>query len=340
MNQKSVIIRGVKDVGIESQEFERRNIGVDECLIETEVSLISPGTELSRVFGLKQGATYPVYPGYCSVGQVLEVGDNIDGITSGDRVLFSGPHKNIQYYDKNKSDGGILYRLEPETKAENGALLMMSWIAMNGILPVDVKSQDTVLINGLGTLGLILVILYKQMGVQVIACDPEEHRALLAKKFGADTVLFGSIDTFSRRIMEATDYEGVNIAVEASGYSSGIETCIEATSYLGTILLLGSPRTAYELDVTPMFNAIHTKMLHIIGAMNRRYPYEESVGSKLSIKRSMKYLERLLNEGVINSDDFISHRVNADAEELFKAYDGLMNDKNNYTGVIIDWRKK
>ena len=41
-----------------------------ELLIRNEASLISTGTELSRVYGLKKGVVYPVYPGYASIGIV------------------------------------------------------------------------------------------------------------------------------------------------------------------------------------------------------------------------------------------------------------------------------
>ena len=63
MNSKQVYVNGVKDVQIIDCELDADNLKPTECLIETYVSYISPGTELSRVFGLKKGAVYPMQPG-------------------------------------------------------------------------------------------------------------------------------------------------------------------------------------------------------------------------------------------------------------------------------------
>ena len=52
----------------------------------------------------------------------------------------------------------------------------------------------------------------------------------------------------------------------------------------------------------------------------------------------MQYLEGLLQQKVIDVSKFISHTIKPNSEELLLAYDGLMNKKDVYTGVIIDWR--
>ena len=57
---KNVVINGVEDVRLIEETVDPKAVSAKECLIESEVSLISAGTELSRVFGLKKGAVYPV----------------------------------------------------------------------------------------------------------------------------------------------------------------------------------------------------------------------------------------------------------------------------------------
>jgi hypothetical protein len=48
MFAKNVVIRGIKDVFVAEREIDAENLKPHECLIETYVSLISAGTELSR----------------------------------------------------------------------------------------------------------------------------------------------------------------------------------------------------------------------------------------------------------------------------------------------------
>ena len=55
---------------------------------------------------------------------------------------------------------------------------------------------------------------------------------------------------------------------------------------------------------------------------------------------TIEIAENLINEGKISVVELISHRVNPTAEELLSAYDGLMNEKNKYTGVIIKWKEE
>lgn len=336
---KSVVINGVKDVSLVEERIDPEAISAGECLIESDVSLISAGTELSRVFGLKKGAVYPVRPGYCSVGRILKNDADIAGFEIGDRVLFNGPHSSLQFYDPKKSDGGVLFKLKDETTPTGGAFLMMCWIAMNGILPADVKLGDTVAILGMGTLGLILSIYYQQMGVEVIALEPVGHRANQAQAIGVDHVAHCAPKDQYEEVMKLTENKGADIVVDATGFSESIETAIKIAGRYGQVILLGSPRTEYVTNATDSFNAIHTKMLTVIGAFNRRYPYEEKEGSRLSIQRSLKYIETLLNKKIIDVEQFISHVITPTEENLLTAYDGLMNKKEEYTGVIIDWKK-
>lgn len=337
---KNVVINGVEDVRLIEETVDPKAVSAKECLIESEVSLISAGTELSRVFGLKKGAVYPVRPGYCSVGKILAIGDDLAGFNVGDRVLFNGPHSSLQFYDPSKSDGGVLFKLREETSSIEGSFLMMCWIAMNGILPADVKLGNTVAILGMGTLGLILSIYYQQMGVEVIALEPITDRAELAKSIGVNHVINCAPNDQYESVMEITEKKGVDIVVDATGLSESIETAIKIAGKYGQVILMGSPRTDYTTNVTNSFNAIHTKMLTVNGAFNRRYPYQEKEGSRLSIHRSLKYIESLLNKKIIDVDRFISHVIAPTEENLMEAYDGLMNKKNEYTGVIIDWNKK
>ena len=339
MLAREVIINNVLDIDIIENEINTEELKPSECLIETYVSLISPGTELSRVYGLKKGASYPVKPGYCSVGKVLNKGSAITQVDVGDMVLFAGPHASLQVFDYEHSDGGMLYRLDKNTSYEDGTFLMMSWIACNGILPAEVKLGDTVAIFGLGSLGLVASILYKQMGTRVIAIDPIQHRCDMALSFGVDKVVSVTPEQQFEEIMRLTNQQGADIVIDASGLSVCIEAAIHVAAVHGQVILLGSPRSSYVTDVSPMLYELHTKMLTVIGALNRRYPFNEVPGSRLNMKRTLKYLEGLMHQKIIDSSKFISHHIDPDKNELLKAYEGLMNKKDEYTMVVIDWKK-
>lgn len=333
---KSIRIDGKEDVKVITSEL-KQELRSDECLMKCHKSLISPGTELSRVYALKKGATYPVSPGYCSVGTVLELGKDVKDVELQARYLYSAPHASMHHFNQLRSDGGVLYKLNEKTTDEEGCFLMMIWIAMNGILPIDVKITDKVGIFGLGNLGLILTLLYKQMGCEVYAIDVAKNRGQKAEKLGIENIIDVAPEQQMEMILDKTEGHGFDVVVDASGMSRCIEVCFQAAARYGNVVLLGSPREDYHCNVTPMLNAIHMKMLNVVGGFNRRYPFSEEVGSKHSMQSTFKYLEKLLNKKIIDVNQFVTHTIKP--EEAMDAYRGLMYDKDNYLGVIIDWEE-
>src|SRR5690349_24418734 len=69
--------------------------GPGEVVLQTEVTLISPGTE--RAFFLEltnaKPRRYPYYPGYCNIGRVIALGEGTEkSLRVGDRVASAGNH--------------------------------------------------------------------------------------------------------------------------------------------------------------------------------------------------------------------------------------------------------
>src|SRR6266852_3194486 len=86
-----------KTVAILDREKPRPAAG--ELLIETSVTLISTGTELTILSGdfppqsvWSRYGTYPFVAGYSNVGSVAEVGDGVDRDWLGRRVVTQTPH--------------------------------------------------------------------------------------------------------------------------------------------------------------------------------------------------------------------------------------------------------
>jgi len=335
MKIKSVVVNDVKDVRIIEEDLYAEHLKPKECLIKNKVTFISPGTELSRVFGFKKGAAYPMRPGYCAVGRIIAKGEDVKDVQIDDLVLYSGYHASAQLFDQSKSDSGVLYKLDPRLSPQEGAVLKMCWISMNGILSADVKCFDTVVIFGLGILGQVLAILYQEMGVKVIGVDPVVSRCQLAQSMGLKIALSCPPKDQAEAIMTLTNKKGANIVVDASGFSPAIETAIQVAAKNAQVILLGSPRSDYMSNLTPVLNAIHMKNLHVIGALNKLFPFEEKEGSSLSIRRGLDYLTQLLIDKRIDAEKIISHTISPD--QIMEAYEGLLNDKEVYTGVIINW---
>jgi threonine dehydrogenase-like Zn-dependent dehydrogenase len=345
MISRNVKIAAKGEVLCVREELAHAPLKPGEALIRNEASLISTGTELSRVFGIKKGLEYPIYPGYASIGRVEETGpeseaDGVSGprLEKGGRVLFSGAHREYQVFQSGRmSSLGMLVRLGPEYDAlpsVDASLLHLGLVAMNGILPADLKLGDKVCVFGLGIVGLITALLYEASGAWVLGVDRVENRAAHARKAGLrNALVFG--DTPPAGPVREFFGGDADITVDATGSSAGIVAAVECCGENGQVLLLGSPRADYECNITPVWSRIHMKMITVIGAFNGRYPFYKKEGSRESIERNITSLFRLISGGRINPRAIISHVLKP--EQAMEAYSGLFYHPESYSCVAFDW---
>jgi threonine dehydrogenase-like Zn-dependent dehydrogenase len=364
MTSRNIKINAKADVVCVSEALGDEPLQSGELLIRNEASLISTGTELSRVYALKKGVVYPVYPGYSSIGRVIDAGPlsgehcscgNSSGgecargiagggksadklFAKGDRVLFSGAHKELQVFGVSEmSSLGMIVKLGKEfdcLSSVEASLLHLGLIAMNGILPAELKLGDSVCVFGLGVVGLLTALLYQASGARVLGIDTVENRAVHARSAGLENALAAE---GGAQVQAVVDFFGKepDITVDATGRSEGIINAIMCCGENGQVLLLGSPRTDYACNITEVFNRLHMKMITLRGAFNGRYPFYKKEGSRESIERNMNSFAALIKKGLVDPKRVVSHVVKPEA--AMEAYDGLYNHPENYYCVAFDW---
>jgi 2-desacetyl-2-hydroxyethyl bacteriochlorophyllide A dehydrogenase len=325
-----------------TEPVEAEPLEKGEILVRNEASLISSGTELSRVYGLKKGVVYPVYPGYASIGIIEETGNIPEGrpaFAKGDRVLFSGAHREIQrFHVESMSSLGMAVKLDSGfdwLSSIDASLLHLGMVSMNGILPAELKLGDTVCVFGLGVVGLLTALLYQAAGARVLGVDTVESRAAHARSAGLHHALAAEGPA---QVTAVTGFLGqeADITVDATGRAEGIINAIMCAGENGQVLLLGSPRTDYTCNITDVFNRIHMKMITVIGAFNGRYPFYKKEGSRESIERNLASIAALIKNGTIDPRRIISHVVKP--EQAAEIYDGLFNHPDTCYCAAFDWK--
>ncbi|MBQ9158750.1 MAG: zinc-binding alcohol dehydrogenase [Erysipelotrichaceae bacterium] len=333
MESYFVELTGIGESHLNKEEIKDKKISFDEALIQCEYSLISAGTELSRAYALKKGFSYPVRPGYCGVGKILKKGTDIEA-EIGDRVFFNAPHASlVKWKNSDSVQGPLIMKLDEDIDPLEATFINLLFVALQGVNLTNTKLGDRVAVFGLGNIGILCALMYQKAGCEVIGIDPMEHRCALARTMGLKhTAHENALDAINL----FTNKEGVDIAVDASGLSEVIVDCIKACGKYGQVLLLGSPRIAYQGDLTSVFSLIHMKDLKIIGGFNQTIPVKAQDGSKDCLERNFRICQDLLRNKDIDVRKLITKVI--DPKDCQKAYEELMYYKNEVNGIVYDWR--
>lgn len=334
MNMKSYFVE-LTDIGeshLNNEEISTDDLKDNEAIIKSEYSMISAGTELSRAFALKQGFKYPVRPGYSTVGKIIAKGKDIKA-DIGDRVFASSPHASIvRWSNTAKTQGAHIYKLPEGIDPKEATSINLGLVALQGVNMSQTKLGYKVGIFGLGNIGIMTGLMYQKLGCKVVGFDVVENRCRLAETMGLRYTCSRDNEAF---IDSFTDNEGFDITVDVTGLSSVIIECAKYARRYGQVILLGSPRQAYETDVTPLLSDIHMKNLKVIGAFNQSAPVNPVEGSNNSVASNLKTVCEMIRNKDIDVSKLISKVV--DPKDCQQAYYDLMYNKDKENCIIFDW---
>lgn len=140
-------------------------------------------------------------------------------------------------------------KIPKDVPAEVAALLGCAALTGIGAVrhSVAVSEGDTVVVFGLGAVGLCAVMGAKAQGARhVIAVDPVRSKWPIATEAGATAV--GSPDDVSRLLLEAA-VDGADVAVEAAGHAAVLAAALDAVGRGGAVVAVGLPHPDARLDV-------------------------------------------------------------------------------------------
>ncbi len=131
---------------------------------------------LEAVFN-KLGQPLPL--GYCNVGVVEAVGEGVNNFSVGDRVASNGPHAEYVCVPKN-----LVAAVPANVSDDEATFTVIGSIGLQGIRLLNPTIGETVVVVGLGLIGLITAQLLKANGCNVIGYDLDDSKVELAAKHG------------------------------------------------------------------------------------------------------------------------------------------------------------
>jgi len=160
----------------------------------------------------------PLPLGYCNSGVVLEVGEGVRGLAVGDRVISNGPHADVVCVPRN-----LCARIPDTVEDKQAAHTVLASVGLQGVRLLGPTLGETVVVTGLGLIGLMTVQLLVANGCRVLGVDVNPARLALARRFGAETLdVPGKADPVASALA-LTGGRGVDgVIIAASAHSSDI----------------------------------------------------------------------------------------------------------------------
>jgi len=245
----------------------------------------------------------PLILGHELSGEVIKVGDDVKNLKVGDRVAVepgipcgdcdycrSGKYNlcpDVQFMATPPVDGAwaeyvsvkseFLYKLPENVTYEQGALIEPLSVGFHAMRRGRVGPGDTLIITGLGPIGLLAIEAAKMFGVtEIYGSDVVEFRRELALKMGATGVVDPSKGPVKGQIAALNGGKGLDVLIETSGNSRAISETISTVKRGGRIVYVGMPTVdSIPMDIMSMVDA----ELDLMGIFRYVNTYEDAIKS-------------------------------------------------------------
>lgn len=121
----------------------------------------------------------PLPLGYCNVGKVIEIGEGVKDFKVGDRVASNGQHAEFVSIPQN-----LVAHIPDNISDEEAAFTVIGSIGLQGIRLANPTLGETVVVVGLGLIGLLTAEMLLANGCTVIGYDLDDNKVSIAKNKG------------------------------------------------------------------------------------------------------------------------------------------------------------
>jgi len=332
---------------IETKVLEKRPLEKGQV----RVKVMAAGICGSDIHKMKTRWKYPLPAvlGHEFAGVVCEVGEGVINVKEGDRVvgipldpcrdcehchsgdfslcdnyLMTGSHFHGAFAETVVMKSSNVFPIG-NMDFEDAAMIEPLAVSMHGVIGIEPKLGDIVVVFGVGTIGILTIQCLLASGVKhIIAVDINDEKLAEAEKFGAEYIINPLNEDLKEKVFEYTNGLGADISFECAGSKITQEQCLLVTRKKGKVAYQG---IAYQ-DVLlreEAFENIFRRELTLKGFWNSYsapFPGREWVNS-------IDYV----NKGQIKLKELVSHRYSLD--ETADAFDMILSRKESYNKVLI-----
>lgn len=336
---KAAVVTGTKCVNV--QDVEVPSIKDDEVLIKVKTVGVC-GSDLHLFQGTHAFRKPPAVLGHEIAGEIVKVGKDVTKFKIGDRVTVEPqigcgkcefckagrvnlcPDKAapgtpkwigtfVEYFNAPEK---TLYKLGDNVSYEEGTLIEPLAVAVHALSRATVKTRDSIVILGSGTIGLLSLVVAREMGFKTIICtDTAPFNREMALKEGATAALDPLSEDVVAKVKELTGGRGADLALVCAGASNILDQasqCVRKCGEVGIIAMITKDIPFY--CYTMVFNE-----QTMYGAMT----YET---------RDFVKAAEMVNGG-LNLKNFVTQRM--PLAQTQEALDTLLQKKEHVVKVIV-----
>ncbi len=178
----------------------------------------------------------PLPLGYCNAGEVIAVGTGVNGFAVGDRVISNGNHAEVVCVPNN-----LVAKIPDGVSYEEAAFTVIGAIGLQGMRLIQPTFGETIVVTGLGLIGLMAAQLLHANGCRVIGLDFDGSKVELAKSLGLEAVKIDANSDPAAIIQSMTNNIGADaVLITASAKSNVvISHAAKMCRKRGRIVLVG-----------------------------------------------------------------------------------------------------
>lgn len=344
MDTMIALVKEKPEVGLWMREVPIPAVGKNDVKIKIKKTAIC-GTDL-HIYNWNEWSQHTIHTpmtiGHEYVGEIVEVGENVEGFHVGERVTGEGHvvcghcrnclagrgHlcREAKGVGVNRDGAFAEYLVIPAKNVwkcvdsisdDMYAIFDPFGNATHTALSYDPVGED-VLITGAGPIGIMASAIMKFRGARhVVITDLNNYRLELAKKFGVVTVNTKREDL--TQVMKSLNiHEGFDIGLEMSGSAAAFNQMIDNMENGGRIAVLGIPKKDMQIN----WETVVFRCLNIRGIYGRQM-FETW------------YKMSAMLEGGLDISPVITHHF--DVRDFEKGFEAM--NSGNSGKVILDWTK-
>ncbi|SHE50527.1 Predicted dehydrogenase [Arenibacter palladensis] len=275
----------------------------------------------------------PLPLGYCNVGEVVKVGRGVTEFNVGDRVASNGNHAEYVLVPKN-----LVAKIPDNVSDEEAAFTVIGSIGLQGLRLLNPTFGETIVVVGLGLIGLVTAELLLANGCNVIGFDFDPEKIEIAKKKGITAINPGEGSDQVKFVESYTNGIGADgVIITASNKSNEIiSQSANMCRKRGRVVLVGviglniSRADFYEKEISFQVSCSYGP-----GRYDEEY---EIKGNDYPIgyvrwteKRNFEAVLNAIDRGVLKVKDLITERI---AINNFEQIYGDMRNSKTIASIL------